>query len=88
MRLEVPEGTEVFIRHYRYVDDETYGLMPAKVAREAGYKFIGKGGMTEANVKLPDGRKAIGLAVCRQNEAFNKKIGRNIAVGRALKQLK
>lgn len=45
------------------------------------------GGETKVEVTSPDGRKASAFAVCSDKDNFNRKIGLNIAVGRALSKL-
>lgn len=46
-----------------------------------------KGGYTVATIELSDGRRFVGEANCSLKENYNRKKGRNIALGRALKQI-
>lgn len=45
-----------------------------------------KGGMTKAYVRLNSGEIVTGYARCSDLDNFSRKIGRNIAVGRAMKE--
>jgi len=45
------------------------------------------GGKTDAAIFLNGDCIATGSAVCSKRDTYNKRIGRNIAVGRALRQL-
>lgn len=82
-----PEGSKVFITHYRYTTEDNGMTLPAKFIREKGLPFVAKGGSTKAVVKLEDGREVTAFSVCSRVDSFNKRIGRTIAIGRALKSL-
>ncbi len=43
-----------------------------------------KGGKTEITITFPDGSETIGVAECSKEDAFNRKLGVKIALGRAL----
>ena len=47
-----------------------------------------KGGSTVVEIVYPDGRKSTGVANCRNNEPFDKKLGVAIALKRALNTVK
>lgn len=94
MQKVAPEGSKIYVTHFRYTDGyklhpilKNPVLMPAKEIRESKLGFHSKGGMTEVFVTLSDGREALGHALCSRKDNFNRKIGRNIALGRALKEL-
>lgn len=91
MKPTVPEGAKVKVRHSRWTpgaDPELeLDLRPAREIHLEGGSFYPLGGATEAVVTLANGKEARGEATCRADEAFNKTIGRNIAIGRALKEL-
>jgi hypothetical protein len=46
-----------------------------------------KGGTTIIEVTSPDGRNAIGTSKCSEKESWNRKMGNQIALGRAMAQL-
>jgi hypothetical protein len=46
-----------------------------------------KGGTTIIEVTSPDGRNAIGASQCSEKESWNRKMGNQIALGRAMAQL-
>ena len=91
--MNLPEETRIWIKHYRYVLnlDKSYNdilkLLPAKKIKELELQPHLRGGKTEAIVILPDGNKVKGEAICSMKDSFNRKIGRDVAVGRALKKL-
>jgi hypothetical protein len=72
------------IMHYR-VDSETGDVARSYTLK--GRKIEPRGGYTYARVTDDWGDGADGFAVCSRKDNFNKKIGRQIAVGRAMKQL-
>lgn len=67
------DGYEVKIYHNREVDD-------------AG-QILCRGGSTEVLVTDSEDREFIGVAVCSDKEGYNKKIGVQIACGRAIKNM-
>jgi hypothetical protein len=46
-----------------------------------------KGGTTIIEVTSPDGRNVIGASQCSEKESWNRKMGNQIALGRAMAQL-
>jgi hypothetical protein len=83
MRPIVPEGVSVKYAHHRYLNPTGKGVSP-------------KGGWTTATLYRKvslDGEQVdtvprvigTGIAYCHLNDNFNRKIGRDIALGRALK---
>lgn len=76
MTPELPVGYSVRYRHHRVAVDNDLRLLGPK------------GGETEARVYGPDDSLvAIGVAVCHPSDNFSRRLGRSIALGRALKQL-
>jgi hypothetical protein len=49
--------------------------------------FAPKGGVTVINITAPDGSVVTGAARCSEKETWNRKMGNQIALGRALNQL-
>jgi hypothetical protein len=93
-QVELPEGARVAYRHLRrggeVSADVPYSkfLDTARSWKEGGFVLYPKGGVTEARILRGDEVLAEGKALCRPDENFNRKLGRNIALGRALKALK
>jgi len=88
MKPQVPEGAKIYIKHHRYTEENGEGiLLPSKDIRESNLTFLSKGGLTEVFVTLANGTEAAGYAICSDKDNFNRSIGRNIALGRALKGL-
>lgn len=87
---QLPEGANVRISHRRPAAGlETLGVAAEATLgalRQQGLRPHVQGGRTVARIELPDGRMFTGEAVCRPDENFNKKLGRLIATGRALKE--
>lgn len=83
MRPQVPEGHRVTYRHRRVAKDGQYIEGSDRLFAPAA-----KGGETEARVFGPDDSLvAIGVATCHERDNFNRRIGRDVALGRALKRL-
>lgn len=83
MRPQLPEGYSVRYRHSR--------MTAAGAMIPPGDMLLApspKGGETEAKVFDRDGSlAAMGVATCHERDSFNRRIGRDIALGRALKRL-
>lgn len=75
MRRTLPEGAKVKYWHERATDPEMHVLIEPR------------GGKTVAKIILPDGSEITGEARCSDRDNYSKKIGRDIALGRALKSL-
>lgn len=85
MRPQLPEGYRVKYRHWRYLHG---GLMVVSDQQARQFGLSPKGGETEAKVYGPDDSVvAVGTATCHPRDNFNKRIARDIALGRALKRL-
>ena len=89
--LQLPDGYLVRIYHIRVAElsgGATY-MNTKGVLDRMGLKPSPKGGFTVADVLNAAGEiVAVGKAFCRPDEAYNKKLGRTIAAGRALKTLR
>jgi hypothetical protein len=85
---ELPEGFTVKVSHYRYVTVFNESFTPELMSGlewRGNYQPHSKGGKTIANVYDPDGNRiGTGVAYCNHRDNFNYKIGREIAVGRAM----
>lgn len=89
MKEEDPKKEiKVFVTHFRKFQDYFYFLTRWE-GKELGLGSpLSKGGVTEAIVVDGDGKiLATGMASCCPKDSYNKKIGRDIATGRALKKL-
>lgn len=88
MKRNLPDGYRVFISHYRKFKG-TNMLMTRWDGKEEGLGTpLPHGGATEATILDATGEPvATALALCSKRDMFNKAIGRNIAIGRALKQM-
>lgn len=86
MKPQVPEGHSVRYTHYRFVGDSTSKL----VIPQSHEHVQPQGGMCVAKIKdeATDLIVAIAYAVCHRKDNYNKRIGRDIALGRALMQMK
>jgi hypothetical protein len=73
MQPEIPEGLHARFEHVRI---------------ESEGRVLSRGGVTFCHIENEDNAEvAIGVASCNVKDQFNKKIGRDISLGRALKQL-
>lgn len=50
-------------------------------------KILPKGGLTEVSVISPEGETGSGWAECSKKDVYNRKLGVQIALGRALKSI-
>lgn len=75
------EALFVRVAHYRYVGERKRAmlLLSAVDIRLNGltHLMLAKGGMTRMQVVYKDGTVRNVVSVCRQDEAFNKKMGVN-----------
>jgi hypothetical protein len=94
MKRAIPEDAVVCFFHGRrmpggvgiwYRSKGTRGDL--KSWKEEPVKPLARGGRTECCVTLADGTEVWGVAECSQQDNYSKKIGRDIALGRALKRL-
>ena len=47
-----------------------------------------KGGKTTIEITTPDGRDAVGFAECSTKDSWNRRLGNQIALGRAIEKLR
>ena len=86
MRLQIPEGFEVRISHTRRATNgDIYA--PAELLRKIGMTISPRGGRTVAHLVKNGEIVVSGVAKCGPRDNFNRRIGRDIAIGRALKEL-
>lgn len=94
MKPVVPDGLTVKFWHERFpsyygIEERTI-LTPffPKELREQKITPHAKGGQTVARLYDVEGNLvAEGVATCHENDNYNRRIGRDIALGRALKAL-
>lgn len=81
------EGAKVRVAHKRY--SYNYKTMEDLYFSNelGGPDRHPKGGETIVQISLPDGRYLEGVAKCSLSDSYNRKVGVNIALGRALKNL-
>lgn len=99
MKHEVPEGVVVRFGHGRRAKDdwghwhrkkEGWGRWDPEGTTDghrthSSDEISTHGGRTHCKLTLPDGTEIFGVAECSGRDQYNKKIGRDIALGRALK---
>ena len=78
---------KVKVEHQRFFtglsERDNGQLKPEYLIRKEGLKFLPKGGKTTVYVtRISDGTNFIGEAVCSNKDAFNRKIGVAISLGR------
>jgi hypothetical protein len=54
---------------------------------DSSVMLSGKGGQTRIDITTPEGITETGIAKCSQKDSFNRRLGNEIALGRALKAL-
>ena len=77
----------VYFEHWRYVDGATDKYPLRYTKGETEWMPACRGGKTVAHVVAEDGTEVIGEALCSLKDNFVYQIGRDIALGRALKKL-
>lgn len=84
----LPEGYKVFVTHFRRWEGERAYMTKFDGLSEGLKKILPTGGATEAVIMDPEGNLvASAYAACSKRDHFSKRIGRDIAVGRAIKRL-
>ena len=84
------KGYKVRVLHLRrWVNTwtEAYARDVDGVIARPRWKMAATGGQTLINILAPDGLVLNGIANCSNLDAYNKKRGVQIALGRALKQM-
>lgn len=92
-KLEVPEGAKVKVAHFRVLAGSVLNLgyqgatvAAALVRRANAISAVDeKGGRTEVTLCVEGYEPIVEYAFCRPDENFCRKLGREIALGRALK---
>lgn len=85
MNRELPEGYTVRYKHFH---GPARHAPPWCLSDADRWGTVVLGHSTTAVIFDPEGRAmAGGLAMCRPEDQFSKRLGRTIALGRALKQL-
>jgi hypothetical protein len=89
VKRQLPEGATVKIKHFRRVGDgsEDDKLKTPHEIRVEGLTANPHGGRTEVTITTTDGREALGVADVYYRDNFSRSLGRQIATGRALKEL-
>lgn len=85
-------GFKVRVSHNRYFKSNFMGgfkirLSPYTRFTENRQGVLPKGGETTVEITDPNGVTVFGTSVCRPDEAFVKRLGLSVSIGRALKQL-
>lgn len=86
------QGYKVRVTTYRncYSDfinsNKTFPLRSDLIKKDID-KISQKGGEVWIEITSPKGDHVTGISKCSEKEQFNKKVGREIAFGRALKEL-
>ena len=83
------QGYKVRVLYFRHLAATSdFPIVSSKQLKTSYTTKLSKGGSTVIEVTTPDkSRTVIGKSVCSINENFNRKLGNNIALGRAIKQL-
>ena len=92
--FELPKGHRVFITHVRRTFNDFEGIQHYEQRSiPADVELLAQGGMTLAEIYRinkkgkPVELVAEGFAHCSKRDNYSKRIGREIATGRALKEL-
>lgn len=102
MKPVIPEGHTAEFEHMRLrtgwnhyvatdgkIDPDARPGMSDYVRPQDGYSVESKGGVTMCKIKDAEGNVvSMGESRCHTNDNFNKRIGRDISLGRALKRLR
>lgn len=86
------EGYKVRVRHVRkFKGPNGVGAASKREIAESGLVLadclVHNGGSTSVEITSPSNQTVSATAECSEKDAFNRKIGLNIALGRALAQL-
>ncbi len=87
------QGCKVRINHLRYYDrynGDPINKHTAELLKLGGdfKKVKPRGGITKVEIDFPTGDSVVGEAVCSKEDNYDKKLGIQIALGRALKGTK
>jgi hypothetical protein len=82
MTRQLPDGLRV---QYGHVRETKEGRL---IERRNGLTILPRGGRTYASLVRPDGKQvAAGWSICHPDDNYSKVLGREIALGRAIKAL-
>lgn len=82
-------GLKIRIRHLRYIAPHGYlCAVHRSVGQRFGQATMTKGGETQVDIRLPDGREFHGEAKCSAEDTYNRRVGVWLAVKRALARAK
>ncbi len=77
---------KVRVLHFRFF--KNFAQFPMAVYKSEIKKGVSaKGGKTRIDVTTPEGKTVSGESICSIEDTFSRKLGNNIALGRALKKL-
>jgi hypothetical protein len=86
--------SKIYYKHWRYpkfsgvpMDMSRYHRWSRGATKIVRWSPTCKGGKTLCVIRLTDGRHVVGYAFCSKEDNFEYRIGRQIARGRAEKQL-
>lgn len=79
------EGNRVFIRHVRNYEERWVKVDEETMKKHT--RISPKGGKTLVEISLPNGKVFSGESICQKYIFFNKKMGVEVALGRAVKEL-
>lgn len=82
------DGSTIRFYHLRYASEPSAAWCDPRskhFLRLSGLTIDPRGGITRAVIEWPDGNTSVTEAKCSRRDNFCKAIGRNIAVGRAIK---
>lgn len=85
----LPDGYKAYVTHFRRFRGRMEFLTRFDAMNEGIEEPpMPSGGATEATIVDPEGNiVAADYALCSYRDNYNKKLGRNIAIGRALKNM-
>jgi hypothetical protein len=83
------EGCKVRVSHHRFPQSGNPQFSPhfqyhQALLKESRVAIDPKGGYTEVEITMPDGKVVNGRAYCSLQDTFNRKVGLVKALGRAL----
>ena len=89
------KGLKLRVKHYRYVQagDMMLGASSSLelVTRQNKSHFMyidSRGGKTEVEVTLPNGKSAVGVSTCSAEDNYCRRLGTYLAFQRAIKKIR
>jgi hypothetical protein len=78
-------GYKVRVAHKRFCKfDYSTTLVIPTLHGIKGDSILPRGGITQVDIRTPDGEELFGEAKCSDKDNYNKSIGLQIAIGRAM----